>query len=66
MSFQPLWRAGLAVGAAVACTLAFGSSPSAAGDVMKGRKIAAAKCQMCHGLDGQAKLPAAPNLAGQV
>ena len=26
----------------------------------------AVKCQMCHGLDGLAKLPQAPNLAGQV
>ena len=40
-------------------------APARAGDVAKGRKIAAVKCQMCHGLDGQAKLPEAPNLAGQ-
>ena len=61
-----LRRAGLTGCAMVACMLALGSRPSAAGDVAKGRQIAAAKCQMCHGLDGQAKLPAAPNLAGQV
>jgi cytochrome c553 len=40
-------------------------APAMAGDVAKGRKVAAVKCQMCHGLDGQAKLPEAPNLAGQ-
>jgi cytochrome c553 len=41
-------------------------TPSRAADVANGRKIAAVRCQMCHGLDGQAKLPEAPNLAGQV
>src|SRR5215471_18780474 len=38
---------------------------SAAGDVKAGRQKALA-CQTCHGLDGQAKLPDAPNLGGQV
>jgi len=33
-------------------------------DVAAGRKKALA-CQTCHGLDGIAKLPDAPNLAGQ-
>lgn len=37
---------------------------SAAGDVSAGRHKALA-CQTCHGLDGRAKLPEAPNLAGQ-
>ena len=32
---------------------------------MAGRTKAAAVCQVCHGLDGIAKLPDAPNLAGQ-
>jgi cytochrome c553 len=36
----------------------------AAGDVKAGRQKAL-QCQTCHGLDGAAKLPAAPNLAGQ-
>lgn len=40
-------------------------APAHAGDVGKGRQIAAVKCQMCHGLDGLAKIPQAPNLAGQ-
>ena len=37
---------------------------AAAGDVKAGRQKAL-KCQTCHGLDGQSKLPEAPNLAGQ-
>ncbi len=37
---------------------------AAAGDVAAGRHKALA-CQTCHGLDGEAKLPEAPNLAGQ-
>jgi cytochrome c553 len=45
--------------AAVLCTL-----PAAAQDVAAGRRKAVA-CQACHGLDGLARLPDAPNLAGQ-
>jgi cytochrome c553 len=37
---------------------------AAAGDVRAGRQKAL-QCQTCHGLDGQSKLPEAPNLAGQ-
>lgn len=37
----------------------------AAGDAAAGKKKAAAVCRVCHGLDGIAKLPDAPNLAGQ-
>jgi cytochrome c553 len=36
----------------------------AAGDIKAGRQKAR-QCQTCHGLDGVAKLPEAPNLAGQ-
>jgi cytochrome c553 len=36
----------------------------AAGNVAAGRQKAL-MCQTCHGLDGKAKLPEAPNLAGQ-
>jgi cytochrome c553 len=36
----------------------------AAGDAAAGRKKAL-MCQTCHGLDGKAKIPEAPNLAGQ-
>jgi cytochrome c553 len=41
-----------------------GIAPAAAGDVKSGRQKAL-QCQTCHGLDGTAKLPEAPNLAGQ-
>jgi cytochrome c553 len=36
-----------------------------AGDVKAGRQKAL-QCQACHGLDGLAKIPGAPHLAGQV
>jgi cytochrome c553 len=36
-----------------------------AGDPVLGRKVAA-KCQVCHGLDGQSKNPEAPHISGQV
>jgi cytochrome c553 len=36
----------------------------AAGDMSAGRQKAL-MCQTCHGLDGRAKIPEAPNLAGQ-
>jgi cytochrome c553 len=40
------------------------SSVSFAADVKAGR-AKAVQCQACHGLDGIAKIPEAPNLAGQ-
>jgi len=47
------------------CAAVLVASPAAsAGDVKAGRQKAL-QCQACHGLDGQAKLPDAPNLAGQ-
>jgi len=52
--------------AIVLLAVVVGHAPSRAADLAKGRKIAAVKCAMCHGLDGQAKLPGAPNLSGQV
>jgi cytochrome c553 len=36
----------------------------AGGDIAAGRQKAL-MCQTCHGLDGRAKIPEAPNLAGQ-
>ncbi len=40
-------------------------SPVAQGaDPAEGRKLAA-QCKTCHGLDGIAKIPVAPNLAGE-
>ena len=47
--------------AALALTVPGGAM---AGDAKAGRQKAL-QCQTCHGLDGQAKLPDAPNLAGQ-
>ena len=44
---------------------AWGIAGADAADLGHGRKIAMTKCQMCHGLDDQAKLPEAPNLSGQ-
>ncbi|MEM5341613.1 cytochrome c [Paraburkholderia azotifigens] len=43
--------------------LAFGGAAHAA-DSAKGR-AKAVQCQACHGMDGIAKIPEAPNLAGQ-
>jgi cytochrome c553 len=40
------------------------SPPAWAGDAAAGRRKAL-QCQTCHGLDGLAKIPGAPNLAGQ-
>jgi cytochrome c553 len=41
------------------------TQPAHAGDPVLGRKVAA-KCQVCHGLDGQSKNPEAPHISGQV
>jgi cytochrome c553 len=54
---------GLAVVFSMANTLAVRDS-YAAGDVAAGRQKAL-MCQTCHGLDGKAKIPEAPSLAGQ-
>jgi cytochrome c553 len=52
---------GLAAALAAASSIPF---PVAAGDRAAGRQKAL-QCQTCHGLDGMAKLPDAPHLAGQ-
>ena len=64
MSIRSLVRASCAAAIVSIATTAL-VAPVRAGDVAKGRAVAAMKCQMCHGLDGIAKLPEAPNLAGQ-
>jgi cytochrome c553 len=51
--------ASLAVFVAVSSTVA-----QAGGDAAAGKKVML-KCQVCHGKDGLAKLPDAPNIAGQ-
>jgi len=59
-----LWR--FVTRAAVAVALLFAASAATlAGDLERGRARAEMLCQTCHGLDGQATLPGAPNLSGQ-
>jgi len=48
-----------------AAFLALASASALAGDVKAGR-VKAQKCEVCHGIDGQSKIPEAPNLSGQV
>jgi cytochrome c553 len=52
----------LGAGFAVGVLLAAGAG--VAGNIKAGRDKAQ-KCEVCHGLDGQAKIAEAPNLAGQ-
>jgi cytochrome c553 len=54
---------------AVACALALsislaGSGAAQAGDAAVGRQKAQ-MCQTCHGIDGVAKIPSAPHIAGE-
>lgn len=59
------FAAALAVTAGVA-SVAPAQEPSApSGDPRAGRRLAGAQCAACHGNDGIAVLPEAPNLAGQ-
>ncbi|WP_029354209.1 cytochrome c [Bosea sp. 117] len=39
--------------------------PAQAGDAAAGKAKASAQCAVCHGANGMAQLPTAPNLAGQ-
>ena len=41
-----------------------GGTPLAAGDPAEGRKVAN-MCRTCHGLDGMAQIPIAPNIGGE-
>ena len=56
-------------GAALAMLLLAGASIAPAqgqdGNPLAGRRLAAGICSSCHGRDGIATLPEAPNLAGQ-
>jgi cytochrome c553 len=56
---------GLRTPVAIACAVIVGATPAVAGGDVKAGRQKALQCQTCHGLDGQAKLPEAPNLAGQ-
>lgn len=58
-------RARRAPGAALlGAALALAAQPALAGDPATGRKKAA-QCQTCHGIDGVAKIPEAPHIAGE-
>ncbi|MEM6489015.1 MAG: cytochrome c [Pseudomonadota bacterium] len=54
----------------VLCALAassglwLGVQPALAGDLAAGRRVAQ-QCATCHGMDGIAQMPIAPNLAGE-
>lgn len=56
-----VWAAALTL--AAGATLAAAQEP--AGDPRAGRRVAGGQCAACHGNDGIAVLPEAPNLAGQ-
>lgn len=56
-------QARLTVGAALISAMS-ATAVCAEGDVKLGRRKAI-QCQACHGMDGLAKIPEAPNLAGQ-
>jgi cytochrome c553 len=62
MNLHP--RAAAASLAAAVLAVLFGAADIAAQDIAAGRRKAVA-CQACHGVDGIAKLPDAPHLAGQ-
>jgi cytochrome c553 len=59
-------RSAFTIVVAAACAVSVGAVRFglAAGDVTAGRQKAL-QCQTCHGLDGKAKIPEAPSLAGQ-
>jgi cytochrome c553 len=50
---------------AAAATIMASQAPSHAADAKAGRALAREKCQVCHGIDGIAKMPVAPHLAGE-
>jgi cytochrome c553 len=53
------------LGAWLAFSFAGQGRAYAQGDAKAGRQKAESVCSVCHGLDGLAKIPEAPNLAGQ-
>jgi cytochrome c553 len=57
-------RVNIALAAALAFVAGAATDALAAGNAAAGRQKAL-MCQTCHGLDGKAKIPEAPNLAGQ-
>ena len=61
---MPRGHPGRVIATACAAIAVAAAQAAAAADVKVGRQKAL-QCQTCHGLDGQAKLPDGPNLAGQ-
>ena len=59
---RPSARA-VAIGACL--VIFFAAQAKAQGDAKAGRAKAESVCSVCHGVDGLAKIPEAPNLAGQ-
>jgi cytochrome c553 len=59
---RPSARA-VAIGACL--VIFFTANAEAQGDAKAGRAKAESVCGVCHGVDGLAKIPEAPNLAGQ-
>ena len=53
----------VSIGACLA--IFFAAQAEAQGDPKAGRAKAESVCAVCHGVDGLAKIPEAPNLAGQ-
>lgn len=64
MKVLPKMSAGLLRGALVLGCLVARTGLAVAGDAKAGRALTN-KCEACHGVDGQAKIVEAPNLAGQ-
>jgi len=62
MKHALLFTIALAIMALVVAAMAAG--PAVAADIDAGRKKVATVCAACHGIDGIAKNPDAPNLAG--
>lgn len=49
----------------LAALVSMAPAVSMAGDVAAGRAIAQGRCSTCHGIDGIATMPIAPNLAAE-
>lgn len=60
LSILPICAAAIAI----AASLILGGLPAAAGDVARGKTLAG-QCAGCHGLDGIAKRPDVPHIAGE-
>ena len=59
------WARPVVIGACLAFSFAAQDGAKAQGDAKAGRAKVESVCAVCHGLDGLAKIPEVPNLAGQ-